>query len=91
MKNKNLLEKSNKMKDELMNIINAYIFKIERNDYLGSFANDCIKDVVNNLRKASSNLDNAIFSGDEEITSIYNQAMAKLNEFGNLLNSDSNA
>ncbi len=90
MKNKNLLEKSNKMKDELMNIINAYIFKIERNDYLGSFANDCIKDVVNNLRKASSNLDNAIFSGDEEITSIYNQAMAKLNEFGNLLNSDSN-
>lgn len=90
MKNKNLLEKSNKMKDELMNIINAYIFKIERNDYLGSFTTDCIKDVVNNLRKASSNLDNAIFSGDEEITSIYNQALAKLNEFANLLNGDSN-
>ena len=90
MKNKNLLEKSNKLKDELMNIINAYIFKIERNDYLGRFANDCIKDVVNNLRKASSNLDNAIFSGEEEITSIYNQAMAKLNEFGDLLNGDSN-
>ncbi len=90
MKNKNLLEKSNKLKDELMNVINAYIFKIERNDYLGSFANDCIKDVVNNLRKASSNLDNAIFSGEEEITSIYNQAMAKLNEFGDLLNGDSN-
>ena len=87
---KNLLKENDKMKNQLIKDVNVLIYTIEKKKYLGNFSEDTINDVLLLLKDASSNVENAIFTGNEDITNVYENCEKYISEFRNQLNIDSN-
>jgi hypothetical protein len=86
---KNLLTENEKMKNQLVKDINTLIFTIETKKYLGTFTDKTIDEVLKLLKEASSNLDSAIFTGNEDIKNVFDNSLKAIKEFKVQLNSDS--
>lgn len=62
------VKNNNQVKDELMQEMKAFLYRIEKGKYGKNLDKDTVKEVYDSLANAADGLSGIIFTGDEDLT-----------------------
>lgn len=64
------VKNNNQVKDELMQEMKAFLYRIEKGKYGKNLDKDTVKEVYDSLANAADGLSGIIFTGDEDLTMV---------------------
>ena len=64
------VKNNNQVKDELMQEMKAFLYRIEKGKYGKNLDKDTVKEVYDSLANAADGLGGIIFTGDEDLTMV---------------------
>lgn len=72
------VKNNNQVKDELMQEMKAFLYRIEKGKYGKNLDQDTVREVYDSLANASDGLSGVIFTGDEDLTAVNEKVVACL-------------